>query len=185
MTPEIQSPLVEAVAKVAIRHALLGETPERVGGQAAEVVQIALLLLGRGGQQDRLMTPVALQRRQLTDVTDGIDRLASTAGGVADEDLVGLEHLVLYAVMAAVALGPGDRLAAEGRAVQGDGPDPGPAGAAQIHAVTGRQPAGEGDDQFAMTGQGLDEQLFPGLKGLIVSPIQHDNIGIHDNSSGW
>ncbi|MNR47840.1 hypothetical protein D3C85_1669920 [compost metagenome] len=86
--------------------------------------------------------------------------------------------------MLAVALGPGHRLAAEGRVIQRDGTEPDPAGTAQIHAVAGFQPAGEGDDQFAMTGQGLDKPLLPGLKTLIVSPIQHDNIGIHYSGPG-
>ena len=86
------------------------------------------------------------------------------------------------AVVLAVALSPGHRLAAEGRVVQGDGPKADPAGPAQVHAVAGLQPAGEGDKQFAISCQGADEPLFPGLKVLIVSPIQRDYIGIHNNA---
>ena len=102
----------------------------------------------------------------------------------AEDHLVGLEHLMGDAVVPAVALCPGHRLAAEGGVVQGDGAKSHPAGPAQIHAVARFQSAGEGDKQFAVTGQGVDEPLFPGLKGLIVSPMQRNDIGIHNNNSG-
>ena len=69
-------------------------------------------------------------------------------------------------------------------AVQSDGADPDTAGAAQIHAVAGLQSTGEGDRQFAVASQGLDKRLLPGLKGLIVSSIQHNDIGIHNNGTG-
>ena len=102
----------------------------------------------------------------------------------AEDHLVCLDHLMRDAVVLAVPPGPCHRLAAEGGIVQGHGTNADPAGSTQIHAIAGFQAAGEADKQFAISCQGIDEPLFPGLKVLIVSPIQRDYVGIHDNHSG-
>ncbi len=170
---------MEAITKVTVGHALLGKEPQRIGRHAVETPQILLHLLHRGRHQKRGAIAVL---ELLAEVAYRIHHLGEVTEVHAEDHLVGLDHLMRDAVVLAVALSPGHRLAAEGRVVQGDGPKADPAGPAQVHAVAGLQPAGEGDKQFAISCQGADEPLFPGLKVLIVSPIQRDYIGIHNNA---